>query len=72
MQQRYCSGTDFGPPFQRITRDYRNTTGDRLSGKHMARLIKRTVMNVGIRADLPVPEGLKRCCHINLPRLWAL
>ncbi len=49
----------FGPLFQRISRDGRKATGDRLSDKHVARLIKKTVLAAGIRADLPVAERLK-------------
>lgn len=46
------------PVFQRITRDDRKTTGDRLSDKHVARLIKRTVRDAGIRSDLPEADRL--------------
>ncbi len=50
---------DFGPLFQRISRNGHKATGDRLSDKHVARLIKKTVLAAGIRADLPVAERLK-------------
>jgi integrase len=50
------SRTDFGPVFQRVRRDDRKTTGNRLSDKHVARLIKKTVRDAGIRADLPESE----------------
>ena len=33
-------------------------TGDRLSDKHVARLIKKTVRDAGIRSDLPEKERL--------------
>ncbi|MFZ7092437.1 tyrosine-type recombinase/integrase [Primorskyibacter sp. 2E233] len=49
---------DFGPVFQRVTRDDRKATGARLSDKHVARLIKRTVLDAGIRSDLPEAERL--------------
>lgn len=47
-----------GPLFQRITRDDRKVTGDRLSDKHVARLIKKTVRDAGIRSDLPEKERI--------------
>ncbi|PHS19422.1 MAG: integrase [Blastopirellula sp.] len=47
-----------GPLFQRVTRDDRKVTGDRLSDKHVARLIKKTVRDAGIRSDLPEKERL--------------
>lgn len=49
---------DFGPVFQRVSRDGRKSTGDRLSDKHVARLIKTTVRDAGIRAELPEAERL--------------
>ncbi len=58
-QYLHYAKIDFGPLFQRITRDDRKATGDRLSDKHVARLIKKTVLAAGIRADLPVNERLK-------------
>jgi len=44
---------DFGPVFVRTSRDGKNALGTRLSDKHVARLIKSTVLRSGIRADLP-------------------
>ena len=57
-QYLHYSKIDFGPLFQRVTRDDRKTTGDRLSDKHVARLIKKTVRDAGIRSDLPEKERL--------------
>ena len=57
-QYLHYSKIDFGPLFQRITRDDRKATGDRLSDKHVARLIKKTVRDAGIRSDLPEKERL--------------
>ncbi len=57
-QYLHYAKIDFGPLFQRITRDDRKATGDRLSDKHVARLIKKTVLAAGIRADLPETERL--------------
>ncbi len=58
-QYLHYAKIDFGPLFQRISRDDRKATGDRLSDKHVARLIKKAVLAAGIRADLPVNERLK-------------
>ena len=58
-QYLHYSRIDFGPLFQRVTRDDRKATGDRLSDKHVARLIKKTVLAAGIRGDLPQAERLK-------------
>ena len=58
-QYLHYAKIDFGPLFQRVSRDDRKTTGDRLSDKHVARLIKKTVLDAGIRADLPQTERLK-------------
>ena len=43
----------FGPVFTRASRDGKRALPDRLSDKHVARLIKQTVLEAGIRADLP-------------------
>ena len=58
-QYLHYSRIDFGPLFQRVSRDDRKATGDRLSDKHVARLIKKTVLAAGIRGDLPQAERLK-------------
>lgn len=52
------SKVSFGPVFQRVTRGDLSTTGARLSDKHVARLIKQTVLDAGIRSDLPEKERL--------------
>jgi integrase len=49
---------DFGPVFVRTSRDGKRALGTRLSDKHVARLIKSTVLKSGIRADLPEAERL--------------
>ena len=49
---------DFGPVFVRISRDGTKALEARLSDKHVARLIKRTVLDAGIRSDLPEDERL--------------
>ena len=43
----------FGPVFVRTSRDGRHALEARLSDKHVARLIKQTVRDAGLRADLP-------------------
>lgn len=58
-QYLHYAKIDFGALFQRVTRDDRKVTGDRLSDKHVARLVKKTVLAAGIRADLPQAERLK-------------
>ena len=49
---------DFGPVFVRTSRDGKKALEARLSDKHVARLIKATVLKSGIRADLPEKDRL--------------
>ncbi|GGX66787.1 hypothetical protein GCM10007385_39810 [Tateyamaria omphalii] len=49
---------DHGPIFVRTSRDGKQALDQRLNSKHVARLIKSTVLNSGIRADLPEAERL--------------
>jgi integrase len=49
---------DIGPVFVRTTRDGKAALNARLSDKHVARLIKHTVLKAGIRADLPEKDRL--------------
>ena len=49
---------DFGPLFVRSSRDGTRALEARLSDKHVARLIKRCVLEAGLRADLPEKERL--------------
>ncbi len=49
---------DFGPIFVRTTRDGKRALAARLSDKHVARLIKQTVLKAGIRAELSEAERL--------------
>ncbi|KEO59989.1 tyrosine-type recombinase/integrase, partial [Thioclava indica] len=49
---------DFGPLFVRTSRDGKKALAARLSDKHVARLIKQTVLDAGIRADLPEKDRL--------------
>jgi len=44
---------DFGPIFVSVSRDGLRATPDRLGDKHVARLIKRCVLDAGLRPDLP-------------------
>ncbi|MEM9344816.1 MAG: tyrosine-type recombinase/integrase, partial [Pseudomonadota bacterium] len=49
---------NFGPVFVRTSRDGIRALEDRLNDKHIARLIKTTVLKSGIRADLPEKDRL--------------
>ncbi len=49
---------DFGPIFVRTSRDGKRALDARLSDKHIARLIKQSVLEAGIRADLPETDRL--------------
>lgn len=49
---------DFGPLFVRTSRDGKRALDTRLSDKHVARLIKQTVLKSDIRSDLPESERL--------------
>ena len=50
---------DFGPVFVRTTRNGKRALETRLSDRHVARLIKSTVLKSGIRADLPEANRLE-------------
>ena len=50
---------DFGPVFVAVSRKGLKATNERLSDKHVARLIKQTVREAGIRPDLPEAERIK-------------
>ncbi|TNF19641.1 MAG: integrase [Rhodobacteraceae bacterium] len=47
-----------GPVFRRTTRDGKRVMPGRLNDRHVARLVKKTVLASGIRADLAEPERL--------------
>ncbi|WP_306043852.1 tyrosine-type recombinase/integrase [Mameliella sp. MMSF_3455] len=49
---------DFGPVFVRTSRDGTRALEVRLNDKHVARLIKRTVLDAGIRSELPEKDRL--------------
>lgn len=49
---------DFGPVFVGTSRDGKRASETRLNDKHVARLIKRCVLDAGIRADLPEKDRL--------------
>ncbi|WP_164662181.1 tyrosine-type recombinase/integrase [Tropicibacter sp. Alg240-R139] len=49
---------DFGPIFVRTSRNGKRALESRLNDKHVARLIKQTVLGAGIRADLPKKDRL--------------
>ncbi|MER9240933.1 tyrosine-type recombinase/integrase [Mesorhizobium sp. M0633] len=45
-----------GPLFRRIFKDNKTVDVERLSDKHVARLVKQTALAAGVRADLPDAE----------------
>jgi len=45
-----------GPLFRRIFKDNKTVDVERLSSKHVARLVKQTVLAAGVRSDLPEEE----------------
>ena len=47
-----------GPLFRRVSRDGKRVLADRLTDKHVARLVQKTALAAGVRADLP--EGERR------------
>lgn len=47
---------DFGPVFVGTSRDGKRALDRRLNDRHVARLIKRTVLDAGIRPELPEKE----------------
>ncbi len=49
---------DFGPVFVGTSRDGKRVSETRLNDKHVARLIKRTVLDAGIRSEMPEKERL--------------
>ena len=49
---------DFGPIFVRTSGDGKSALGARLNNKHVARLIKKTVLDAGIRSHMPEVERL--------------
>jgi integrase len=49
---------DFGPVFVRTSRNGKRALEARLNDKHVARLIKRTVRDAGLRSDLPEKDRL--------------
>jgi integrase len=50
---------DFGPIFVAVSRDGLRASSDRLSDKHVARLIKHTVEEAGLRPELPKAERMR-------------
>jgi integrase len=54
----HFSKIDFGPVFVRTSRDGKRALEARLNDKHVARLIKRTVLDTSIRSELPEKERL--------------
>jgi len=57
-QWLHYARVDFGPIFVAVSRNGLKATEDRLSDKHIARLIKQTVEDAGLRPDLSKAERL--------------
>ena len=57
-QWLYYSKISHGPIFRPVTKDHSSVTADRISDKHVSRLIKKCVLEAGIRTDLPEKERL--------------
>ena len=57
-QWLYFAKIDFGPVFVRTSRDGKRALETRLSDKHVARLIKATVLRSGVRSDQPEAKRL--------------
>ena len=55
-QWLHFSKIDFGPLFRRTSRDNKRVLDARLSDKHVARLIKQTVLDANLRPELPEKE----------------
>jgi integrase len=49
---------DFGPLFVAVSRDGMTATRDRLSDRHVARLVKQAARDAGLRPDLPEAERI--------------
>lgn len=58
-QWLHFSKITHGPIFRQCTRDNGGVQSDRLSDKHVARLIKRTMLEAGLRPGLPDAERVK-------------
>jgi integrase len=48
-----------GPIFRAVTRDHSSVKSERLNDKHISRLIKKCILDAGIRTDLPETERLR-------------
>ncbi|SEK03610.1 hypothetical protein SAMN05444007_112100 [Cribrihabitans marinus] len=57
-QWLHFAGIEPGPVFVRTSRDGMRALGVRLSDKHVARLVKQTMLRSGIRSDLSESERL--------------
>lgn len=57
-QWMHFAKIDFGPVFVRTSRDGKRALNARLNDKHVARLIKATVLKSGIRSELSEKERL--------------
>ncbi len=58
-QRLHYGRIDFGPVFVAVSRNGLKPTNERLSDKHVARLIRQTVREAGIHPDLPEAERIR-------------
>ena len=58
-QWMHYAKVDHGPIYRRVLRDNSGVQSDRLSDKHVARLIKKTMIEAGLRTDVPDADRLK-------------
>jgi integrase len=59
IQWLHYARIDFGPLFVAVNRDGLKVSPDRLSDKHVARLIKSCARGAGLRPDLPEAERVR-------------
>ena len=58
-QWMHYAKIDFGPIYRRVLRDNSGVQAERLNDKHVARLIKKTMLEAGLRPDVPDAERVK-------------
>lgn len=56
---------DFGPVFRRVYRENAGVGPERLSDKHVVRLIKRLVLEIGVGLDRPALSKLSDAKRVN-------
>nr|ACF28473.1 phage integrase [Azospirillum baldaniorum] len=59
-QWMHLGRIEYGPLFRRVAGDGKHALTDRLSDKHVARLVQATALAAGLRGDLPEGERRRR------------